>query len=168
LSLHNSEELFKDLTSCLFTLVVPAPSATNMLAPTSLPLSLCPPPPTTPSTHTPGASTVPPSISLEAVEFASLDLLLCLTCRLVGAGVGFRRPEKRCRVCDGVPVGVGGLGTLCTQLVDSDRAAEGVRSDVISWLAFDKALLRAQCSAQRARARMEAGSGGLPSSLFPP
>jgi hypothetical protein len=80
-------------------------------------LSLCPP------THIPGASTVPPSVSLEAVEFASLDLLLCLFRRLVGAAVGFRRPEKRCRVCDGVPVGVGGLGILCTQLVNAGRGS---------------------------------------------
>jgi hypothetical protein len=35
--------------------------------------------------HTPGASTVPQSASLEAVEFASLDPILCLSRRLVGA-----------------------------------------------------------------------------------
>jgi len=45
-------------------------------------------------------------------------------------------------------------------------AAEGVRSEVIAWFAFDKAPLRAQYSAYRARARIEAGAGGLPSSFF--
>jgi hypothetical protein len=45
-------------------------------------------------------------------------------------------------------------------------AAEGVRSEVIAWFAFDKASLRAQYSASRSRARMDAGAGGLPSSFF--
>ena len=45
-------------------------------------------------------------------------------------------------------------------------AAEGVRSEVIAWLAFDKAPLRAQYSANRVRARGEAGAGGLPSSFL--
>ena len=43
-------------------------------------------------------------------------------------------------------------------------AAEGVRSEVIALFALDKAPLRAQYSAYRARARIEAG--GLPSSFF--
>ena len=45
-------------------------------------------------------------------------------------------------------------------------AAEGVRSEVIALFALDKAPLRAQYSAYRARARMEAGAGGLLSSFF--
>jgi hypothetical protein len=42
-------------------------------------------------------------------------------------------------LCGGVPVGVGGLGILCTQFVHVGGAAEGVRSDVMAWFAFDKA-----------------------------
>jgi hypothetical protein len=44
-------------------------------------------------------------------------------------------------------------------------AAEGVRSDVMAWFAFDKVPLRAQNSAYRARARIGAGAGGLPFSF---
>jgi hypothetical protein len=36
----------------------------------------------------------------------------------------------------------------------------------MAWIVFDKAPLRAQYSAYRARARMEAGAGGLPASFF--
>jgi hypothetical protein len=32
-------------------------------------------------------------------------------------GVGFLQPDVRCRLCGGVPVGVGGLGILCTVCV---------------------------------------------------
>jgi hypothetical protein len=53
--------------------------------------------------------------------------------------VGLLRPEERRRLCGGVPVGVGGLGILCTQFVHVGGAAEGVRSDVMAWFAFDKA-----------------------------
>ena len=45
-------------------------------------------------------------------------------------------------------------------------AAEGVRSEVLAWFAFNKAPLRAQYLAYRARERMEAGAGELQSSFF--
>jgi hypothetical protein len=45
-------------------------------------------------------------------------------------------------------------------------AAEGVRSEVIAWFAFDKAPIRAQYSAYRACTRMGTGAGGLPSRFF--
>ena len=33
-------------------------------------------------------------------------------------GVGLLRPDQQCRLCGRVPVGVGGLGILCTQFVN--------------------------------------------------
>ena len=62
-------------------------------------------------------------------------------------GVGFLRPDKRGRLCDGVPVRVGGLGILCTQLVNVGRGSRRGQVRIIAWLAFDKAPLRAQYSA---------------------
>jgi hypothetical protein len=65
--------------------------------------------------------------------------------------VCFLRPDKRGRLCDGVPVRVGGLGILCTQLVNvgrgSRRGQVPSHSLVIAWLPFDRAPLRAQYSA---------------------
>jgi hypothetical protein len=60
------------------------------------------------------------------------------------SGVAFLRPERRRRLCGGVPAGVGGFGIL-PQLVNG--SVEGVSSEVMAWLAFEKAPLRAQYSA---------------------
>ncbi len=65
------------------------------------------------------------------------------------AGVDLLKPDKGGWVCDGVLVGMGGLGILCMQLVNVGR---GSRSEVIARFAFDKAPLCAQYFAYRARA----------------
>jgi hypothetical protein len=78
--------------------------------------------------------------------------------------VCFLITDERCRVCDVVPVGMGGLGILCSFMLVG--AAEGARSEVIAWFASDKTSFSAQCSAYQTRAQIEAGSGGLQSSFF--
>ena len=95
-----------------------------------------------------------------------LNVLLTVFLLPPRTGVGLLRPEERRRLCGGIPVGAGGLrGFFARSSLMLMGAAEGVRSDVMAWFAFDKSPLRAQHSAYRARARMGAGAGGLPFSL---
>jgi len=50
-----------------------------------------------------------------------LEVLLPVFFLQPRANVSLLKPDKRCRVCDGVPVGVGGLGILYTQFVNVGR-----------------------------------------------
>ncbi len=97
-----------------------------------------------------------------------LNVLLTVFLLPPRTGVGLLRPEERRRLCGGVPVWVDGLGILSTQFGNVGGGSRRGQVDVMAWFAVDKTPLRAQYSAYRARARMEAGAGGLYSRILRP